>query len=102
MLTDAFQDCDAGFPIKCRFDAKLFNLKRLRAKSKVQTDVPDKLLYADSLAENVKPEKKCKWLWIECQKHVITITLPSAKKTEIVHQPAPEPTITEWSNTAIC
>ena len=29
MLTDAFQDCDAGFPIRYRFDGKLFNLKRL-------------------------------------------------------------------------
>ena len=41
MLTDAFQDVDAGFP-------------RLQAKSKVQTDMVDKLLYADDLAENAK------------------------------------------------
>ena len=60
MLTDAFQDCDAGFTIKCRFDGKLFNLKRLLAKSKVQTDVLDKLPYADDLAGNAKPDKKCK------------------------------------------
>ena len=26
MLTDAFQDCDDGFPIRYRFDGKLFNL----------------------------------------------------------------------------
>ena len=29
MLTDAFQDCDAGFPIRYMFDGELFNLRRL-------------------------------------------------------------------------
>ena len=62
MLTDAFQDSDAGFPIRYRFDGKLLNLRRLQAKSKVQTDVVDKLLYADDLAENAKSEEKCKGL----------------------------------------
>ena len=54
MLTDAFKECDAGFPIRHRFDCKLFNLIRLEAKSKVQTDVLDQLLYADDLTENAK------------------------------------------------
>ena len=49
-----FQDVDAGFPIRYRFDGKLLNLRRLQVKSKVQTDVVDKLLYADDLAENAK------------------------------------------------
>ena len=62
MLTDAFQDVDAGFPIRYRFDGKLLNRRRLQAKSKVQTDVVDKLLYADDLAENAKSEEKCKGL----------------------------------------
>ena len=57
MLTDAFQDVDAGFPIRYRFDGKLLNLRRLQAKSKVQTDSVDKLLYADDLAENAKSEE---------------------------------------------
>ena len=39
MLTDAFQDGDNGIPIRYRFDGKLFNLRRLQAKSKVQTEV---------------------------------------------------------------
>ena len=56
LLTDCLQECDAGFPIMYRFDGKLFNLKRLQAKFKVQTNVLDKLLYADDLAENVKSE----------------------------------------------
>ena len=56
MLTDAFQECGAGFPIRYRFDGKLFNLRRLQAKSKMQTDVLDMLLYADDLAMNSKSE----------------------------------------------
>ena len=47
MLMDAFQDSDIGFPIRCRFDGNIFNLRRLQAKTKVQTDVLDELLYAD-------------------------------------------------------
>ena len=62
MLTDAFQDVDAGFPIRYRFDGKLLNLRRLQAKSMVQTDVVDKLLCADDLAENTKLEEQCKGL----------------------------------------
>ena len=62
LLTDAFQDVDAGFPIRYLFYGKLLNLRRLQAISKVQTDVVDKLLYADGLAENAKSEEKCKGL----------------------------------------
>ena len=62
MLTDAFQDVGAGFPIRYRFDGKLLNLRRLQAKSKVQKDVVDKLVYAVDLAENAKSEEKCKGL----------------------------------------
>ena len=58
MLTYAFQDVDAGFPIMYRFDGRLLNLRRLQAKSKVQTDVVDKLLCVDDLAENAKSEEK--------------------------------------------
>ena len=46
--TDAFPDCDAGFPIRHCFNGKLFNLMRLQAK--VQTDVLDELLYAYDIA----------------------------------------------------
>ena len=33
MLKDAFQDSDTGFPIRYRFDGKIFNLRRLQAKT---------------------------------------------------------------------
>ena len=49
MLTDAFQDGDNGIPIRYRFDGKLFNLRRLQAKSKVQTEVLDE--FADDMAK---------------------------------------------------
>ena len=52
MLMDAFQDSDTGFPIRYRFDGNIFNLRRLQAKTKVQTDVLDELLYADDMDKN--------------------------------------------------
>ena len=62
----------------------------------MQTDVVDKLLYADDLAENAKSEEKFKGLSKECDNFQFTISI---KKREVVHQPAPgkpysEPTIT--------
>ena len=58
MLRDAFQDSDIGFPIRYRFDGNIFNLKRLQAKTKVQTDVLDELLYADDMDKNASSEAK--------------------------------------------
>ena len=57
-LTDAVHDCDAGFPIRYHFDGKLLDLRRFQAKSKVQTDVLDELLYADDQAKTAKTETK--------------------------------------------
>ena len=47
--------------------------------------------------------QKCKKPWIKSHSHVITMISQSAKKTEVVHQPAPgkpynEPTITVTVN----
>ena len=90
MLTDAFQDVDAGFPIRYRFDGKLLNLRRLQAKSKVQTDVVDKLLYADDLPENARSEEKMQGAVDRMSKAFDNFQLTiSTKKTEVVHQPAP-------------
>ena len=58
MLTDAFQDGENDIPIRYRFDGKLFNLRRLQAKSKVQTEVLDKLHFADDIVKDVPIEKK--------------------------------------------
>ena len=100
VLANAFQDCDAGFPIKYRFDGKLFYLRRLQAKSKVQIDVLDELLYADDMAKNAKTEKKMQEAMDQvskaCDNYDLTI---NTKKTEVMYQPAPgkpcsEPAIT--------
>ena len=58
MLTDAFQDGDNGIHIRYRFVGKLFNLRRLQAKSKVQTEVLDDFLFADDMAEGAPTEEK--------------------------------------------
>ena len=59
MLTDAFQDGDNGIPIRYRFDRKLFNRRRLQAKSKVQTEVLDEFLFADDMAKGAPNAKRC-------------------------------------------
>ena len=46
------------FTYQVPLDGKLFNLRRLQAKSNVQTDVLDKLIYTDGLVENAKIETK--------------------------------------------
>ena len=58
MLMHAIQDGDTGFPIRYRFDGNIFNLRRLQAKTKVQTDVLDELLYADDMDKNASSEAK--------------------------------------------
>ena len=58
MLMDAFQDSDTGFPIRYRFDGNIFDLRRLQAKTKVQTDVLDELLYAADIDKNASLEAK--------------------------------------------
>ena len=60
MLTDAFQDGDNGIPIRYRFDGKLFNLRRLQAKSKVHTEVLDEFLFADDIAKGAPTGENAK------------------------------------------
>ena len=100
MLTDAFQDSDNGIPIRYRFIGKLFNLRRLQAKSKVQTEVLDEFLFAGDMAKGALTEEKMQkcvdQVSDSCDSYDLTISI---KKTEVVYQPAPgkpykEPTIT--------
>ena len=100
MLTDAFQDSDNGIPIRYGFDGILFNLRRLQAKSKVQTEVLDEFLVADDMAKGAPAEEKMQksvdQVSDSCDSYDFTF---STKKTEEVYQPAPgkpykEPTIT--------
>ena len=87
MLTDAFQDGDHGIPIRYRFDGKLFNLRRLQAKSKVQTEVLDEFLFADELAKGAPTEEKMQkgvdQISDSCDSYDLTISI---KKTKVVYQ----------------
>ena len=83
-----------------RFDGKLFNLRRLQAKSEVQTEVLDEFLFADDMAKRAPTEEKMQksvdQVSDSCDSYDLTISI---KKTEVVYQPAPgkpykEPTIT--------
>ena len=97
MLMDAFQDSDTGFPIRYRFDANIFNLRMLQAKTKVQTDVLDELLYADDMDKNANSEAKMQRAMDQvpqsCDNYDLTI---STKKTRgcTPGKPYNEPTIT--------
>ena len=97
-VTNAFQDGDNGIPIRYRFDWKLFNLRRLQANTKVQTEVLDEF-FADDMAKGALTEEKQKGvdqISDSCDNYHLTISI---KKTKVVYQVAPgktykEPTIT--------
>ena len=58
ILTESFQDGDNGIPFRYRFDGTFFNLRRLQAKSKVQTKVLDEFLFADDMGKGAPTEEK--------------------------------------------
>ena len=91
MLIDAFQDGDNGIPIRYRFDGKLFNLRRLQAKSKAQTEVLDEFLFADVIAKGSLTEEKMQkgvdQVCESCDSYNLTISI---KNTELVYQLALE------------
>ena len=81
----AFQDSVTGCPISYRLDDNIFNIRRLQAKTKVQTDVLDKLIYADDM-DKMPTQRQKDQVSQSCDTYDLTI---STKKTEVVHQPAP-------------
>ena len=90
MLTDAFQDGDNRLPIRYRFDGKLFNLRRLQATSKVQTEMFDGFLFVEEMAKCAPTEEKMQkgvdQVSDSCDNYYLTISI---KKTEVEYQPAP-------------
>ena len=78
MFMNVSQDSDTGFPIRYHFDDNIFNLRRLQAKTKVQTDVLDKLLYADYMDKNASSEAKMQRAMDQvsqsCDKYDLTIS----------------------------
>ena len=89
MLTDAFQDSDNGIPIRYRFDAKIFNLRRLQAKSKLRTEVLNEFLFADDMEMGTLTEEKMQkgvdQVSDSCDSYDLTIIII---KTEVIYQPA--------------
>ncbi len=58
MLTDAFRDCQDGLHNRFRADGGLFNLRRLKAVTKVKETVVRELLIADNCALSASTEQK--------------------------------------------
>ena len=79
MLTDAFQDGENGIYFRYRFDVELFNLRRLQAKSKVQTEVLDVFLLADDMAKGAPTEEKMQkdvdQVFDSCDSYDLTISI---------------------------
>ena len=90
MLTDAFRDGDVRIGFRLHTDGKLFNIRRLQAKTKVTTDTLRDLLFADDCALNASTEADMQHSIDKfsdaCDNFGLTI---STKKTEVMHQPAP-------------
>ena len=90
MLHDASQDNDDGIQLKYRTDGGVFNLRPLKAKTKVKVATLRELLCADDCTLNSNTEAEMQ----QCVNHFsrpcdnfgFTII---TKKTEVMHQPAP-------------
>ncbi|XP_072169551.1 uncharacterized protein [Diadema setosum] len=100
MLTDAYREGDIGVDFRFRTDGKLFNLRRLQTKSKVQEDIARDFLFADDCALYASTQSDMQGSIDQfanaCDDFGLVISI---KKTGVMHQPAPatpysEPTIT--------
>ena len=90
MLTDAFADTDISIGIRHRMDGSIFNLRRLKAKTKVKTNTINDFLFADDCALNSISEDDMQQnvdkFAEACTNFVLRISI---KKTDVTHQPAP-------------
>ena len=90
MLLYAFRNLDTGIYIRFRTDGKLFNLRRLQAKSKVFEALVRELLFADDCALAAHTQEDLQLIMNQfaeaCKLFGLTISL---KKTEVMHQPKP-------------
>ena len=86
MLSNAYRNHDNVVGIRYRFDGNLFNLKRLKARTKVQEDSIRDLLFADDSALNAgvqsEMQEKMDLFSDACDDFGFTI---STKKTELMY-----------------
>ena len=82
MLHDASQDTDDGIQLKYRTDGGVFNLRRLKAKTKVKVATLRELLSEDDCAPNSNTEaemQQCRMTFLEL---ATTLVLPSAPRRQ--------------------
>ena len=96
MLSYAYSTADDDLLLRTRTDGGAFNLRRLQAKTKVTICPVRELLFADDCALVASSEEKMQesldHFSVACDNFGLTI---SAKKTEVLHQPAPHQEYTE-------
>ena len=90
MLNDAFRNNSAEICFRYRVDGGLFNLSRLKAKTKTKTDIVRDLLFADGCAlkaTSLKDMQDSMDLFsLACDAFGLTI---NSMRTLAVYQPAP-------------
>ncbi len=90
MLTDAFCDDDIGVGIRYRTNGKLFNLKRLQAKTKVQEATTRDFLFAEDSPLNACTQSDMQRSMDQFSKACDDFGLTtSTKNTKVLFQKAP-------------
>ena len=92
LLNHAFKHSTEGIHLHTRSDGKLFNLARLRAKTKVRTVFIRELLFEDDAALTTHKEEELQQLISQfshtCKEFGLTISI---RKTEVMGQDVPSP-----------
>ena len=93
MMLDAFSDCDRGVYFQFGTDGKLFNLRKLQAKTKVFEATLLDVLFADNCALGAHSHEDTQYITdrfaAACRRFGLTISLG---KTEAMFQPSPSQT----------
>lgn len=90
LIYDAYIDCNVGVEMDFRFDGGIFNLQRLKAKTKVSTQLIRELMFADDCAVVAHSEQDAQLLVDRFSASATRFGLTvSVSKTEVLCQPAP-------------
>ena len=102
LLNFAFGQSTEGIHLHTRSDGKLFNLARLRAKTKVRTVLIREMLFADDAALNSHTEEALQQLIDRfshaCKEFELTISI---KKTNVMGQDVPSPPAVSIDNVVL-